>query len=275
MLTVVLKFYDLKEVESSNLNILIKDILKILVSNKTITATVCGIIIFLNSIIPSWVSPYKARNRLKKKFVERINRELLGDNPELHRITLFKETNYFCAVLKNYRNLVNHLFYENKWRWRLYLKWPKRGKYLMVNTRYGLQYEKSSTMFRIELNEPKLCCGIAGYIRYRQTSMHVADLPNINDINFKSIRTPEEVKKNKRKDVEDYMEGGFIDFNSLRKMHRKAKHFYGTIITKKDGYPWGVLLVDSISDKDPFTPEVKKRFNSFATSISDIINMEV
>ena len=200
VLTVILKFYNLEEVESLNINILIKDILKILVSNKTITATVCGIIIFLISIIPSWVSPYKARNRLKKKFVERINRELLGGDQELHRITLFKEANYICVVTMNYWNLVKHLFCENKWRWSLYLKWPKKGRHLIVDTRYGLQYEKSSTMFRIELNESGSCCGIAGYIRYKQTSIHVTDLPSINDIDFKLIRTLKEVKKNRRRD---------------------------------------------------------------------------
>jgi len=54
-------------------------------------------------------------------------------------------------------------------------------------------------------------------------------------------------------------------------MHRKAKHFYGTIIPRKGGKLWGVLLVDSTSEDNPFTDATKDRFNSFAKTITEII----
>jgi hypothetical protein len=71
------------------------------------------------------------------------------------------------------------------------------------------------------------------------------------------------------------MKMGFIDdFAILKKIHRKARHFYGTII-KKNGKVWGVLLVDSVSTKNPFKSRVRSEFICFAQTIEIFINMEV
>lgn len=180
------------------------------------------------------------------------------------------------SVIRNYWYLIVHLiFYKEKWK--LYKKIPRFGRYLIVDTRCSQYYKRSSTMFRIEENRSDLCNGIAAYIRCRETSVSVPDLPNINDIDLTNINNVQEIQPpNRQEDVRRYMQEGFInDFLTLRKMHRKALHFYGTIITRKDGSPWGVLLVDSICERTPFTKEIQKRVNSFAISISDIINMEV
>lgn len=274
ILAVVVKFYTPADLEK--LPTILKGALTYLVVHKGITATICGGYIFVYSLFPKWILPHKEKGRLIKEMLKRINTELLGGDPQLHRVTLFKETCYVKALIKNYWMLIRHLFYSNRWRSKLYLKWPQWGRYLIIDARYGLQYEKSSTMFKIEHNELESCHGIAGCIRFKQMSMLLVNLPDIRDIDFKDIKKIRSVNRNRRKDVLCYMKEGFIrDFEALRKMHRKARHFYGTIITKKDGSPWGVLLIDSISDNHPFTPEVKARFNSFATSLCDIINLEV
>ena len=69
--------------------------------------------------------------------------------------------------------------------------------------------------------------------------------------------------------------GHLRDLNIFKKIHRKARHFYGTVISNKKGEVWGVLLVDSISSTTPFTDSVREKVDSFARTISDIIDMEV
>lgn len=254
--------------------LLFKDFLILIVSNKLKTVIFCGLYIFIYTVFPKWVFPYNDKNKLIKDIMQRVNTELLGGSLQQHRVTLFKEVNYFNALIRNYIALVYHLFHINRWKAKLYFRILPRGHYLVVSRRHGLHCERSSTMFRIDKNNVE-DNGIASYIRCMESSLHKPDLPEINDIDFKNIRSIREVAKNRRKEVARYMREGFIrDFNCLRLLHHKARHFYGTIITKKDGTPWGVLLVDSIGTFDPFTPIVRKRFDSFATTVCSIINME-
>jgi hypothetical protein len=202
--------------------------------------------------------------------------ELLGGDLEQHRITLFRETNYIVAFLRHYCAFFTYLFSKEKWKCKLFLNFPKRGRYLIIDIRFGLQYQKSLTMFRVEHNEQKFCDGIASYIRYRRTSVSVPDLPDVSDVDLRNVNTITDIRKGRRKDMARYMQEGFIrDLNTLKTINRRARHFYGTIITKRDSTPWGVLLIDSVSPDDPFNPEVKKRFDSFAVTLSAIQNMEV
>lgn len=146
----------------------------------------------------------------------------------------------------------------------------------MVYCRCGLQFEKSSTMFRIELNEVTKCTGVAGYIRYKRVAVKIENLNDINNIEFTKLKKVEDLAKEEDRElVKGYMQRGFIkNFVDLKKIHRRAMHFYGTIIERK-GQPWAVLLVDSTSERSPFTGYVKKRVDSFALTIGNIIDLEV
>lgn len=225
-----------------------------------------------------WFMFLKLRQKRKKfirNFLQRINSECFHKDLEHHRITLFKEISWVRAILRNYYYLFYHLILYRP-KWKFYLAWPRRGRYLMVYLRCGLHFEKSSTMFQVELNEEKKCTGVAGYIRYRRVSAKIENLPDITDIDLakpKQIEdlTPEDSKNR----VKDYMKRGLIrNFKDLKKIHRKARHFYGTIIERK-GQHWGVLLVDSTSERSPFTGTNKKRVDSFALTIGDMIDLEV
>lgn len=252
-------------------------IAKILITNAPLTILACGIYTVCYGLVPSWLFTRKERNRLKKKFIDRIHSELLDGKADMHRVTLFREISYKKALVRNYISLFQHLFSNNRWRWKLYVLPPKPGRYLAVDLRCGRPYQKnSSTMFYVETNEEKDCEGIAGYIRFKTCKASITDLPDVNDVDLKGYVKIDDIKsKIVKKKVTQYMEDGYIkEFSSLRKMHSKARHFFGTSINKSDGSPWGVLLIDSIATESPFNPELEKRFDSFAISVYDMINWE-
>ncbi|MBW7957431.1 MAG: hypothetical protein H3C68_06005 [Deltaproteobacteria bacterium] len=249
----------------------------ILITHAPETVLLCGAYSASYSIIPSWLFTRKERNRLKKKFIERIHSELLDGNADTHRVTLFREVGYLRVFIRNYCNLFRHLFSNNRWRWNLYLLPPQYGKYLIVDVRCGRPYQNnSSTMFRVEPYEEKDCDGIAGYIRFSNSKACITDLPDISQIEFKNYKNLEEVAyRPDKKKIREYMEYGYIkEFTALRKMHSRARHFLGTVINNKDGSPSGVLLIDSVANSNPFNSEIEKRFNSFAISVYDIVNWE-
>lgn len=250
----------------------------ILVTNAPLTVIVCGVYSAAYSIVPSWLFTRKAKNRLKKRFIERIHEELLDGQAATHRVTLFREIGYIPALLRNYCSLFRHLFSKNRWRSIFYLLPPQYGNYLIVDTRCGHPFQQiSSTMFRVETNEAKHCEGIVGYIRFTNLTACKPDLPDIADIDLEKFKDLSDIKNRQdRKSIAEYMTAGHIrEFNNLRKMHSRARHFLGAPINKKDGSPWGVLLIDSLAEQNPFSQDLKTRFGSFVISVYDIINWEV
>ena len=273
ILSTVLPFITQNDVATFS-NSFLQRIGMILVVNKIYIAIFCGVYTLIYTLLPQWVWMWIEKNWLKSKVLDRIIPELLGGDLHQHRITLFRETNYMMAVVLNYCALISHLFSQDKWKWSLYLPWPPRGRYLVVDTRCGLQYKHSFAMFRVEENEPKACDSIAAYIRYTQTSFLAQSLPDISDIDFKNIPTLRDVPKNRRKDVARYMTVGFNrEFAILKRLNRRAKHFYGTTIFKEGGKPWGVLLIDSITQAPPFTDLARERFDSFSKTLSNIVSI--
>ncbi|MFC1676416.1 hypothetical protein ACFL3G_05065 [Planctomycetota bacterium] len=131
-------------------------------------------------------------------------------------------------------------------------------------------------MFRVEMNKEEKCEGIVGYIRYSELRPCITNLPDIKDVDLSTCRSVEDLSSTKKRIIKRYMKEGYIsDFRLLKKIHRRAGHFHGTVIVDKDGRTWGVLLVDSTADEDPFSEDVRTRFVSFALTIGEIIQMEV
>lgn len=261
-----------------NSNIALRNILTFIYQQRFSIVFLCIAYTLFYSIVLKWLTPEKGKKELVHNILTRMNSELLGGDQHIHRITLFKEVSYPKALYKNYKAFLYHLVrVPNKAIW--YIKPPKIGNYLGIYMRCGTQYKKSSTMFRVEENDPRKCNGVATYIRYCKMAVEAADLPDITDLqdeDFIKAENVDQMKRTRKKDVESYMQQGFVsEFNVLRKMHRRARHFYGTVIQRKNGSIWGVLLADSILKESPFDEITQKRFRSFAETISGIVNMEV
>lgn len=256
-------------------NILWRNIITFLIQYRVLIIILSAGYIVVYKLIPKWFYFIECKRKLKRNILQQISTDLFDKDLDKHRITLFRETNWLCAIARNYWFLIYHLFLYRE-KARLYLRWPRFGSYLIVDARRGLHCEKSSTMFRVEVTKEGKCNGVAGYIRFQRVSVSKNNLPNINDIDFSQFPSIEDIRPvYRQEDVRRYMRDGYIrDYATIKKMHRMARHFYGTIIEKENGTPWGVLLVDSTSDESPFTDDVKKQFDSFALTMSGIINME-
>jgi len=259
-------------------NLILRNFLKALIVYRLEIAVSCVIFILIYTWYLKCQGLTGEKRKIIKDILQRMNIELFGGDQHLHRITLFREINYLKAFIKNYKSFLYHLFAFFK-KAGLYIAPPKIGRYLGVYERCGHQFRKSTTMLRVEYNDPGKCEGIASLIRYYNVAGEKADLPditNISDNELLEAKKVDDLKRTTRKEVEEYMKEGKIkDFKLLKKIHRRARHFYGTIIQHKSGI-WGVLLVDSISETNPLSNyNLKTRFNSFATTISSIINMEV
>ena len=142
----------------------------------------------------------------------------------------------------------------------------------------GLHYKSSYTILRVEKNEVEKKNGIASLIRFTGMAAGIFDLPDISDITPEELLDAKElvdIKKGKRRRLKDYMKRGCIwDFKALKRLNRRGRHFYGTIIEKGEDI-WGVLLMDSEAIKNPIVAKNKERFDSFAKTVGGIINIEV
>jgi len=256
-------------------SLLVKDLLSFISQYTFWIVFLLAFYIFCYSLWPKCLAPRRKKKKFIQKLLSRINEEIFDKDLENHRITLFKEISWVYAIIRNYYYLFYHLILFGS-KWKIYLRWPKRGRYIKVYLRCGINFHKSSTMFRVEENEKSNCTGVAGYIRYKHMAAQVEELPDITDVDVIKFRQIESiVDEDIRNRVKEYMRKGFIrNFDDLKKIHRRARHFYGTIIERK-GRPWGVLLVDSTSERSPFTPAAKKRVDSFALTIGDVIDLEV
>lgn len=242
---------------------------------KLVIASACLIYVFVYTVWPKILKPCKEKRVFLKDLLTRLNQHLFADvAPDCHRITLFKEIGWVEAILRNYLYLIYHFFcYRPKWRF--YLRFPKYGRYLKVYSRCGLDFKRSSTMFHVERNSKQNCQGVAEYIRFIEKSSLIQNLPNISDLDLTNAKSVQGLRKADQRRVKQYMEEGKIrDFLLLKKIHRRARHFYGTII-KDNETVWGVLLVDSMGENSPFDENVRNVVDTFALVIGRAIQMEV
>jgi hypothetical protein len=202
-------------------NPVFKEVFMFLAQSKFLCVLFFSSYIFVYTILPKWVFSWQEKNKLIKLMMERINTELLGGNLIEHRVTLFKKTNYLGAFFVNIFAIFIHTFHKNCWRTKLYFRFPRWGDYLVIKKRCGMMCEKSTTAFMINKNEYQ-SNGVASYIACNQTSALIPDLPDINDIDFKDIESLREVKRNRRKEVANYMRESYLrDFTALRLLHQK------------------------------------------------------
>ena len=142
-------------------------------------ALIAAIYISVYTLWPKWLKPHREKKKLVRNLLVRVNGELFSGNENDHRITLFKEISWLRAFLRNCWHFIYHLF-RVKGKRMLYLKPPKLGRYLIVNSRCGRRFKKSSTMFRVEMNNEEDCEGIVGLVRHKGLSVHKYDLKHVS-----------------------------------------------------------------------------------------------
>jgi len=210
----------------------------------------------------------------KERLVKNLFSELFKNDISHHRVTLFKEVNYPYAIWRYVCSLFYHLFRPKYFfRFKVHLRsFPAPGNYLIVYIRQG-SYRNSRTMFRVEDDDVKKCQGIVGFCRFQKAdTVLVCDLPDITNIDLEKVdlKSP---KRNETKLVKEYMHKGHIrSMDVLKLLHLRARHFLCSVIYKDTGVPWGMILVDSTEDKNPYPQETVEKFRIYSRILTDLVS---
>jgi hypothetical protein len=219
------------------------------------------------------VRAYFSDRHQAKKFLggmlNDLSKVLFAANARNNRITLFKLTGgwrtLFWSIVK--------LPFSKSHKWRALLRLSLiRGKYVGVYLRSQDSRGKNSVAaFRVS-DDPKECEGVAGLIWDKAGQVMIPDLPLLDRDAIRALPDSPELGQNSP--IKQYVSSTNIsDFRILKACDSLARHFYGTLIRKPDGTPWGVLLLDSTEEQCPFivngipSPEFVQRFNDYTRLI--------
>jgi hypothetical protein len=237
-------------------------------TNSFVIAVITKLILSIQVLLAIVLYPYKYINNKKRKILQRIYKNLFNDNIRNHRVTLFREVGYPRAFWRYICCLCFHFFRRQYFsRFLLHLKHPPipGNNYLIVDTRCG-SFKVSRTMFKVEENLVGNCEGIVGVMRFEKgICIQMADLPDITKIN---LDNPNEEES---KLISEYMvKGNIKDFDMLKRLHVRARHFLGSVIFKTTGEPWGMLLVDSVANANPFNQGIVAKFKVYSETLTDL-----
>lgn len=212
--------------------------------------------------------PKRFAKNARHSIMETLLEELFENNQRDIRITIFKDAGASRNFYLNMKNVLSNIFgmlkilfmnivrhRREKIRFSFEKMW---GKYIYVWERIGLEYPKSRTYFYYSMKTGHDCQGFAGRVRHDLASLDASNLPDIESIDLDSLNLSS--RSNDAKNVREYMERGYIkDFKTLKRINRRAKHFYGTVIFNKKGEPKGVLIIDSLQPDSPFNEQIKSK----------------
>ncbi len=280
VLGVVLPFWDPTNTNTINSRLL-KTGFDYILQHKFWAAVICGVYVFVYSFIPELMAQWSKR-KVRAAILGQIA-EVLGGDSHTHRITLFREISHPHAVIRAcFMQLWNMASSTPKENFLVLLPsksgaqvsssffFPPIGKYLIIDKRRGLPFEKSFVMFQVEKDIRERCNSILTYVRCLKETCVIQNLPDISKMHLEHYKSIDEVPIKYRADVQTYLKlGRSNDFAVLQKYTRKARHFFGTIIKQSDGNePWGVLLIDSTGGGTPFPVPIREQLESFAKTLS-------
>lgn len=215
-------------------------------------------------IYKEYFGPKQIKSEMKTTVMETIITDVFDGDRHNVRVTIFKDVSWFRVVCRYFYEAFHHpiIWYRTEER-----KMPKWGKYLKVSKRIGTENPNSNTYFYYSPKTHRECQGIAGLVRQKQVEIVKTNLPDINHIDLEKINLDN--KQADTKLVKQYMEMGCInDFNTLRRLHIKARHFYGNILYNTKSEPVGVLVIDSNQNESPFDDATISKLSGFVKLFS-------
>ena len=177
---------------------------------------------------------------------------------ESYRITIYKKR---YGVFAFYHH-VSRCFLFNGWThfkknllWHYFKSTPSLNKsYLLCYSRSGHPHHcGSSTKFLVADSKSEVN-GIVSHVEFSQQPYKV-NLPDLGSNEIFIYRNISEVTDLQLKEnLLEHMRKGHIKcFDRLRSMHRLPTHVWASPILGPDEDIWGVLIMDCVTDKDPFT----------------------
>lgn len=181
---------------------------------------VIALLVFALKIVHSVLERWTANKGTLKTVLDNVHKTYFGDNSERayeHRISLFRPR-------LNLRDL---------------FKFKRPSRSLRLYARSGTAYSKSPRRFRIDDNNEGMNEGVAGRAWFINGKTPVVPLPEWPN----GIEDPESDQT-----CRDYASGGFISVAQAADLRVKSRCLQATVVRKKTGERWGVLVFDS---RDP------------------------
>lgn len=224
------------------------------------------VLIFVIAVLTGWkdlITPRTKAKQLRQKFMDTLLEELLNNDRNNYRISIFKRATLFRRLRIYTRQAIDYVKCRRRGEKPLFL----RGKYVYVSERLGTEHPKSNTFFHYSPDTMKKCQGVAGAVMQGLSVVIVPHLPDIEGIDLLTIDLKNKKSPNTRK-VRDYMRRGYVsDIQTLRRIHKKSRHIYGNILNNMEGNPKGVLVLDSCLEGSFLTEAVVARLGYYATII--------
>jgi hypothetical protein len=209
------------------------------------TTIISALVLAVSSAIKDFFYPRQHNKEIRFKIMDTMIEELFDGDRQHVRITVFKDANVFMHSWIYLRLLIRNIRANH-------FRLPPRGKYIYVKERRATEYEHSKTFLYYSPETRKKCHGVAGHVRQSLEEIVVKNLPDIEHIDLKDV----DMTKRRYADVQKirkYMENGHLrDLETLKRLNKLARHFYGNILQDSQGTPKGVLVIDSWQDKCPF-----------------------
>lgn len=226
---------------------------------------------FLAAGLAGWGYLYAPRRRTREirlTALETLRLELLNNDHNNYRITVFKEANYFRRMVIYGRLFIKSLKNrKNDRKKRRKFTLPKRGRYIIVWHRLGTEHEKSKTFFYCPRHTISETQGVAGAAMQSLTDIVADNLPDIANVDLSSVDLTK-LQSPTTRAVAEYMRKGYIkDFDTLKRLNKRARHIYGNVLQDSSGEPKGVLVIDSFLGESFLTEDVIRKLGHYVTVI--------
>lgn len=213
------------------------------------------------------VSPRAERAKLRRSLLEAMRDDLFGGEKQLLRATIFRDCGYWknvqCYWKLFFRAIMQKMMGKEA-------NFPKPGNsYIMVWNRIGTEYPTSRTFLIVSKDTREKCDGIAARVRQSTETMIIHSLPDIQSINLSDIN-----HKDMPDSVREYIQKTYTSLDTLKRLNRKALHYYGEVIYDQKVYkgkPIGVLIVDSWQKDNPFTEELKPKVQRYLQLLGQLM----
>lgn len=247
----------------------IYSILEYIHSNKLEFSVILSLSIVFIGSIDRLLLPRKYSTNLRKTIIDTMIKELFDDDALELRVTLFRDAGFFR---NNYYRAKDKIgFIKNKSSSTISFKQLFAKQYLYVHQRVGVEYSKSKTYFSYSDKSHRDCQGIVGVVRHNLERVIVKDLPNIDNVSLDSVDLNRK-RTSVVRDIRDYMAKTYIsDFHTLKRLNKKARHYYGDVAYSKSGEPVGVIVIDSFKDISPFSDDTINKLGLYYKILGESI----
>lgn len=190
-----------------------------------------------------------------KSYLNQLYDKLFTGAADEVRITVFRITKgyrlwpYF--IWNNVRCIVKHFIKGTISHQILSFPWFPWKKYVAIYVRCGNPHRNGTmTIFKYPSDHDDVN-GIASHVLMTQQKFSIS-LPNVKNIHIERYKKIEDIPYNHQQIVQTYMEKSFLKtFVQLKSIHSKATQIWAMPIVGEDN-TWGVLVVDSLKNSNPF-----------------------